>query len=121
MQNKDLIEVGKSWEEMLGNLPFGQVKEALRRVLRHTRFWPTVAEIVDAMDAIAEERERQTFRPGERSSCPNCAGAGFICVQQDGEERYGRCPCPAGESYCGLPIAPSWAIVSGKEVEAIPF
>ena len=128
MQNKDLTEIGKSWEEMLGGLSYQQAREALRRVLRSARFWPTVSEILDAVDAIAEERERQTFRAGEKASCPNCAGMGFIGIMQDGEERFGRCPCAAGENYCGLPMVPAWAVVSdrrlltsGEEVEAIDF
>lgn len=116
MQNKELIEIGNSWEEMLSNLSYNQAREALRRVLRTARYWPTVAEILDAVDAIAEERERQTFRPGERSSCPNCSGYGFISIMQDGEERYGRCPCPAGENYNGMPMAPAWAVFSDRRL-----
>lgn len=129
VQTKELTEIGNSWEQMLGNLSYQQAHEALRRVLRTARFWPTVAEILDAVDAIAEERSRQTFRPGQKSACPNCEGRGYISIMQAGEERYGRCPCAAGESYNGFPMAPSWAIVSDRRLvtagtaveDTIPF
>ncbi len=129
-QNKELSEIGKSWDEMLGNLPYQQGREALKRVLRSARFWPTVAEILDAVSVISEERQRQSFTPWKKSTCPNCEGLGFIAIMQDGEERYARCPCAAGDTnYNGLPMAPDWAIVSDRSLvssgeeteEAIPF
>ena len=62
-QNKELSEIGKSWDEILGSLPYQQAREALKRVLRSARFWPTVAEILDAVNTISEERHRQSFAP----------------------------------------------------------
>jgi ribosomal protein S27AE len=35
-------------------------------------------------------------------SCPNC-DIGVIMVVQDGEDRYGKCLCAAGENYKGMP------------------
>ena len=35
--------------------------------------------------------------------CPNCNGLGAIGVMQDGELRWGRCLCAAGENYKGMP------------------
>lgn len=114
-QGKDRLEINKAWHESLGTYPKVKVREALVRTLRTARFWPSVAEILDMMDRIAEERERQAFAP-RKSNCPNCGGLGAIAVIQDGEERYGRCPCLAGENYNGLPQAPSWAIVSDRRL-----
>lgn len=38
--------------------------------------------------------------------CPNCNGLGAIGILQDGEMRYGRCLCEAGEAnYKGMPSA----------------
>jgi len=38
--------------------------------------------------------------------CPNCEGIGAIGILQDGEMRYGRCLCEAGEAnYKGMPSA----------------
>lgn len=117
VQTKELTEIGNSWEQMLGNLSYQQAHEALRRVLRTARFWPTVAEILDAVGAIAEERQRQTFMPGQKSACPNCEGSGYISIMQSGDEEcYARCPCAAGEKYNGWPMAPSWAIVSDRSM-----
>lgn len=129
-QGKDRLEIKKAWEESLGGLPYQQAYEALKRVLRSAKFWPTVAEILDAASVISEERQRQSFTPWKKSACPNCEGLGFIAIMQDGEERYARCPCPAGDTnYSGFPMAPHWAIVSdrtlvpgGEEVKnTIPF
>ena len=40
----------------------------------------------------------------QQYSCLNCGGLGAIMVVQDGEERWGRCLCEAGEAnYRGLP------------------
>jgi len=116
VQTKELTEIGNSWEEMLGTYSYRQIHEALRRVLRTARFWPAVAEILNAVDAIAEERQRQAFTPGQKSACSNCEGSGYIAIMQAGEERYARCPCAAGESYSGFPMAPSWAIVSDRSL-----
>lgn len=127
IQKKELIEIGNTWEEMLGFLPYQLARDAVKRVLRGARFWPTVSEILDAAEVIKEERQRRTYRPGEKTNCPNCEGMGFIAIMQDGEERYARCPCVAGENYSGLPMAPGWAITSdrsilqGQVVEDIPF
>ena len=125
MQGKDRLEINKAWYESFGAYPKVKVREALVRTIRTARFWPSVAEILDAMDAIDEERERQAFSP-RKASCPNCGGLGAIGIRQGGEVRYARCPCAAGENYNGMPMAPGWAVVSdgrlltsGEEVEAI--
>jgi len=72
VQGKDRIEIGKSWEEVLGRLEYQQAKDALKLVLKKAKFWPTVAEILNAVDLLEEERQRQQYRPNKKTSCPAC-------------------------------------------------
>lgn len=41
----------------------------------------------------------------QQIDCVNCGGLGAIGILQDGEMRYGRCLCAAGDNYKGMPSA----------------
>ena len=86
-----------------------------------------MADIKEQVESVKEDRR---YTAGSivtaKIKCSACAGEGYIMILQEGEERYARCPCLAGEKYNGWPTAPSWAVQSdrsilhGQEVE-IPF
>lgn len=56
MQDKDLSMTAVLWEEMLSDLPFGLVKNALIKVLVTAKYWPTVAEIREAALSLQNPR-----------------------------------------------------------------
>lgn len=127
MQNKELAETAKMWETMLGNLAYKQVMDALKKVMSESKFFPTVADIQAAIQSIKDDQRNTAFQPLKKTNCSVCGGGGYVIVLQDGEERYGRCPCRAGDRLSGWPMAPSWAtqtdrsILQGQETGDIPF
>jgi len=127
MQNKELDETAKLWAEMLGGLPLQQVKEALKKVLITAKFFPTIADIQGAIQSIKDDQRNTAFQPLKKTGCSVCGGGGYITVLQEGEDRYCRCPCKAGDRLNGWTMAPSWAtqtdrrILTGAQVDEIPF
>jgi len=116
MQNKELVETAKLWEEMLGGLPLQQVKEALKKVLATAKFFPTVADIQGAIQSIKDDQRNTNFQPLKKTGCTICGGGGFSVILQDGEDRYCRCPCQAGDRLNGWPMAPSWATQTDRRI-----
>jgi hypothetical protein len=67
----------------------------------------------------------------QQYTCVNCGGLGAIGILQDGEMRYGRCLCEAGEAnYKGMPAvsgvqypfrSDGKMAASGEEVEGLDF
>lgn len=108
-QKSDLVQIGITWEETLGRHSYQLAREALKRVLNRSKYFPSVGDIQEAIATIKDE-QRSSVQPKKKTDCPNCGGDGWIMIVQDGEERYGRCPCKAGEKYCGWPTAPAWAL-----------
>jgi hypothetical protein len=131
-QGKDLTETSKLWKEVFANTTYELFKKSLLRTFDKAKFWPSVADIKEAVDLVSEERDRETFNARVRDrSCPNCGGLGAIPIMQDREERWGKCLCAAGEAnYKGLP--PVTAVnypfksdgkmmAAGEEVEGLEF
>jgi hypothetical protein len=131
-QGKDLTETSKLWKEVFANTPYELFKKSLLRTFDKAKFWPSVADLKEAIDLVSEERDRETFTARVKArTCPNCNGLGAVSIIQDGEERWGKCLCAAGEAeYKGLPAASvvqypfksdGKMMASGEEVEAIDF
>ena len=116
IQNKELVQIGMTWEEMLGELPYPQVKEALKKVLATAKFFPTVADIQGAIQSIKDDQRNTAFQPLKKTGCSVCGGGGYITVLQEGEDRYCRCPCKAGDRLNGWPMAPSWATQTDRRI-----
>jgi len=114
IQKTDLVQIGKTWEEMFGKYEYQLVRDALRTVLIYAKFFPSVSEIQEAINSL---RSEQTNPKPIITDCPNCRGNGYLTIRQDGEERYCRCPCKAGERLSGWPTAPGWAL----DTSDIPF
>lgn len=115
MQNKELVMIGNTWEEMLGNLPYKLAREAVKNCLRKTRFFPNVADILDEAEAIKAEQERALYAPRE-NNCPNCDFGVVMLTLPNGTEAGYRCPCPLGNEYNGLPMAPGWVLTSDRRI-----
>ena len=116
IQNKELAETAKLWAEMLGKFSYQQVKEAVKKVLATAKFFPTVADIQAAIQSIKDDQRNTAFQPLRKTDCSVCGGVGFITILQDGEDRYCRCPCKAGDRLNGWTMAPSWATQTDRRI-----
>ena len=56
-QDKDPEPIVKAWQLMLADIPYGIAKAALVRVCRSSKFFPSIAEIVEAADSIDPRSE----------------------------------------------------------------
>jgi hypothetical protein len=74
-QGKDLTETSKLWKEVFANIPYELFKKSLLRTFDKAKFWPSVADIKEAIDLVSEERDRETFTARVKArNCPNCGG-----------------------------------------------
>jgi len=126
IQGKELVLICNTWEEMLGKLPYKLAREAVKKSLRKTKFFPVPSDILDEAESIKAEQERAPYEHRD-NSCPNCDYGVVMLTLPNGTEAGYRCPCALGENYNGLPPAPGWVITSdrrvlqGEEMEDIPF
>lgn len=56
MQERDMGPTAKLWHEMLKDVPFKVAKKALLKVLATAKYFPTVAEVLEAIADIAGPR-----------------------------------------------------------------
>lgn len=78
--------------EALADLTPRELRLGFQEVARRTRFFPTPADVRDAMEAALERMPRQR-RQLAAEDCPKCSGCGWRTVEKDGRRMAILCSC----------------------------
>jgi len=78
--------------EALADLTPREVKLGFTEVAKRTRFFPTPADVRDAMEAALERMPKHPRRLAA-DDCKNCDGTGWAIVEKDGRRMAILCSC----------------------------
>lgn len=89
------------YADVLEKMDFNTAARAIDRLILNNRFCPTIAEIHETYQTIQKnERLKSPVMKQLKSTCPVCAGFGYLVKHKEDESDYiYHCECQAGQRW----------------------
>jgi hypothetical protein len=89
MQEKSMAPVATSWQETLSDIPYDEARKALIKVLQTSKFFPTVADIREKVEANKKSAYPKEVIEAVKFSIYKEYDKEYF-IKQYGEEEYNR-------------------------------